>query len=92
MKLIDKNESQLVIYNKYFYFLILHFKLSSLFFSSQLVDIFSYETTTNTHNKEILVYNFHNIFFNKRFFLFILFEKKNFIYINSITELYQNAN
>jgi hypothetical protein len=48
----------------------------------------------------ILVYNFHTILFQQRIFIFVLNNKnfnitkkiKNFLFLNSITELFQNAN
>jgi NADH:ubiquinone oxidoreductase subunit C len=88
-----------------------------MFFSSQLVDLFSYElplgnntgisyddTTSNPSNpfhvnnslytsNSIIVYNFHNLMFQERFFFFcteLANQKFNFT-LNSISELYPNA-
>lgn len=110
----NKNEKNLNIFvsSKYLYYLALHFKLSSLFYSTQLIDIFSYETQNNTNNiasknalisatsTNVLVYNFHNILTNQRFFVFSSVNssislKKNFFYKNtttSVTEIFLNAN
>jgi len=97
------------------YFLTLHIKLSSLFYSTQLCEIFAYETFSNTNqvnlnpileskipltNNAIIVYNFHCILFQQRFFIFSLLNNKKNIKnqsltlnsLNSITELYLNAN
>jgi NADH:ubiquinone oxidoreductase subunit C len=94
------------------YFLTLHIKLSSLFYSTQLVDIFAYETPNNKNisnnfnsktpltDNSILVYNFHSILFQQRFFIFVLLNSKQNINKNSIswnslksiTELFLNAN
>ena len=90
----------------------LHIKLSSLFYSTQLSEIFAYEIpltnniTNNITNKislinnSIIVYNFHSILFQQRFFIFSISNskqniKKNSVTwnsINSITELFLNAN
>lgn len=100
---------------KNFYYLTLHIKLSSLFYSTQLIDIFVYELPINKNftlnktdqnlfplqNNSIIVYNFHSIINQQRFFLFVKhtnsllnISKKNttFNSINSITELFLNAN
>jgi len=95
------------------YFLTLHLKLSSLFYSTQLCEIFSYEIPTTNNikntknenktailNSSMLVYNFHSIIFQQRFFIFVnLTSKKNinknstsWNSLNSITELFLNAN
>ena len=76
------------------YFLIIHIKFSSIFYTSQLSDIFAYETV-GKHNlkkqpltsKTILVYNFHNMMFGERFFIFTTKQP----FIKSITEMYPNA-
>jgi hypothetical protein len=70
-----------------FYYLSLHLKLSSLFYSTQLIEIFAYETPFNKNlnlnnkkisliNNSILVYNFNSILFQQRFYLFILINPK----------------
>lgn len=107
----DKNIN-LVITQKNLYYLVLHFKLSSFFYSTQLNDIFVYETPTNynTGNSDLnktpffenlfVVYNFHSIIYQQRFFIFITNNFKKNIHTNvlnknattSITELFANAN
>jgi hypothetical protein len=60
------------------YLLILHFRFSSLFYSTQLVDIFSYELpqtnaalqATNKGVSAVSVYNFHVLGTQNRFFIF----------------------
>jgi hypothetical protein len=61
---------------KSFYYLTFHFRFSSLFYSTQLVDIFGYEvpttSTLNTESKKanssVVVYNFHVLNTQNRFF------------------------
>ena len=60
------------------YYLVLYLRFSSLFYSTQLVDIFAYEiprtSTLNTESKKsnssVVVYNFHVLSTQNRFFLF----------------------
>lgn len=106
----DKNTNIYITENN-FYYLTLHIKLSSLFYSTQLTEIFSYEIPFNKNinkndqnvslvNNSILVYNFHSILFQQRFFLFVISNTKqnikknniNWNSLNSITELFLNAN
>jgi NADH:ubiquinone oxidoreductase subunit C len=112
----DKNTS-VVISQTNLYYLSLHFKLSSLFYSTQLVDIFAYEIPVNVNsldldngfskknkipliNNSILVYNFHSILFQQRFFIFVVNLPKQSVFANSInwssiysiSELFLNAN
>jgi len=106
----DKN-TNVYITESNFYYLILHLKLSSLFYSTQLIEIFSYELPFNKNaqseqkkisliNNSILVYNFHSILFQQRFFIFVISNSKQNIKknntswnsLNSITELFLNAN
>jgi hypothetical protein len=89
-----------------FYYLALHLKLSSLFYSTQLSDVFAYDLPVNSTDKNvavnnsIIVYNFHLVNFQQRFFFFIVNNnfknlKKNSnktLSIFSITELFSNAN
>jgi len=82
-------------------------RFSSVLYSSQLVDIFSYELPLSNSDREfttnknsffsqnsIVVYNFHNLTFQERFFFFCVESVKNYasFSLNSITELYPNAN
>jgi len=72
------------------YYVIVHLKFSTNFYNSQLSDIFAYETTVNTKpllSNTVVVYNFHNIFFHDRLFLFST--KKDSL--KSITDLFPNA-
>ena len=112
LKYINKNDKNTNIYitENHLYYLSLHLKLSSLFYSTQLVDIFSYELPLNNNieknknisliNNSLVVYNFHSILFQQRFFIFVILNqkkniKKNVISwnsLNSITELFLNAN
>src|SRR5574343_283542 len=76
---IKENEDNLVLINKKsFYFLITHLKLSSFFYATQLVEIFSYEMPINKNNKNknsqlnsTLVYNFHSTTHQSRLFVFL---------------------
>lgn len=114
LKYIYRNDKNLIVYvaENNFYYLAMHIKLSSLFYSTQLVDIFAYELPMNTNLPEqkkarvsllsnfLLVYNFHSIFFQQRFFIFVTNSSKKNINkntvvwssLNSITELFLNAN
>lgn len=86
------------------YFTALHVKFSTSFFSSQLVDIFSYEKPVskkiykilrsnlwNSPLATILVYNFHSLLTQKRLFIFSLKKDKKLLY-KTISELFSNAN
>ena len=63
---------------KSLYYLTFHFRFSSLFYSSQLVDIFAYEIPLTSalnieskkSNSSIVVYNFHILNTQNRFFFF----------------------
>jgi NADH:ubiquinone oxidoreductase subunit C len=114
----DKN-TNIIVSQSDFYYLSLHFKLSSLFYSTQLVDIFAYDATTNANlsdstiatnsnspfkisllNNCLLVYNFHSLLTQQRFFVFVLNTPKqninktsiNWTSLNSIAEIFLNAN
>jgi len=117
LKYLIRNDKNLNIFitQKDFYYLALHFKLSSLFYSLQLIDIFAYELPINQNfdskhnpitgklpliNNSLLVYNFHSVLFQQRIFVFVTngahqsINKNsiNWASINSITELFLNAN
>lgn len=107
----DKNVNVFITHEN-LYYLTLHFKLSSFFYSVQLSDIFVYETPSTNNTKindyaqtptienSLIVYNFHSILHQQRFFIFVLnspqknistnFFNKNIL--SSITELFLNAN
>jgi len=107
----DKN-TNIILLQHNFYYLSMHIKLSSIFYSTQLVDMFAYELPLNSNtpsssflnlpllNNSIIVYNFHSIFYQQRFFIFVLNYShqninKNSLHWNSlfsITELFCNAN
>jgi len=65
-----------------FYFLALHFKLSTVWYSTQLIDIFAYGLPTQRLSRSgesgkykqtadsVVVYNFHNLFNQERVFVF----------------------
>jgi len=76
------------------YFLALHLKLSSLFYSIQLSEFFSYELPSAKADN-LLVYNFHSLATQQRFFIFISrTEDLKLIQssLKSISELFLNAN
>ena len=85
------------------YYLSLHTRFSSVFYSTQLVDMFSYELPlTNSTSlymnvlpsfNSIVVYNFHNLISQDRFFFFSVNSYSNMSNSNlaSIAELYPNS-
>jgi NADH:ubiquinone oxidoreductase subunit C len=88
------------------YYLAIHLKLSSLFYSTQLSDIFAYDLPNNKSikntliNNSVVIYNFHLINFQQRLFIIIINSNstkqtknsnKN-LSVFSITELFSNAN
>jgi NADH:ubiquinone oxidoreductase subunit C len=102
-----KNVTLVIPYYTFYYFM-LHIKLSSSTYITQLVDIFSYELPINSKNSTSLnspinntstvsttvVYNLHNLTNHVRFFVFVLKLKNytNLYNIKSIAELFPNAN
>lgn len=100
----SKNIS-VVIPQNLLYYSSLHLRFSTVFYSSQLVDIFAYElplanststsssTSTPFSSNTIAVYNFHNLTFQERFFLFCVDSSPKFssFRLNSVAELYPNA-
>jgi len=98
--------SLLLVPQKILYYSSMHMRFASILYSSQLVDIFSYElplsvsdrdfkTTRNnlfTQNS-IVIYNFHNLTFQERFFFFCVESFKKFanFSLNSISELYPTS-
>jgi NADH:ubiquinone oxidoreductase subunit C len=85
LKYLKRNDKNLNLYitENDLYYASLHIKLSSLFYSTQLIDIFAYEIPNVNNiknnstkkipliNNSLLVYNFHSINFHQRFFLFV---------------------
>jgi NADH:ubiquinone oxidoreductase subunit C len=77
----------------------MHLRLSTLFSSAQLVDLFSYElplaeVRQGSHAAQsILVYNFHHLHCHDRFFLFCIdpVDIEGGWSVNSIRELYPNT-
>lgn len=97
----SKNIS-VVIPQNLLYYSSIHLRFSSIFYSSQLVDIFAYELPLSNSmlnskpilsNSTIVVYNFHNLTYQERFFLFCVDSSPQFssFRLNSIAELYPNA-
>lgn len=95
-----KNTSVLIPQNL-LYYSTFHMRFSSVFYSSQLVDMFAYElplsnsqsTDASTLNS-VVVYNFHNLAFHERFFLFCANSSAQFTSstLSSVSEIYPNAN
>jgi hypothetical protein len=97
LKYINKNDKNTNIYitENNLYYLSLHLKLSSLFYSTQLVDIFSYELPIANNveknkniallNSSLIVYNYHSILFQQRFFVFVILNQKKNIKKNSVS-------
>jgi len=102
----SKNIS-VVIPQNIFYYSCLHMRFSTIFYSNQLVDIFSYELPISNSSSSyqnlsleqpstsnsIVVYNFHNLTFQERFFFFCSDSSRhnNCFKLNSVAELYPNA-
>ena len=98
--------NNLLVGNKSLYYLALHFRLSSLFYTLQLVDIFSYELPNSVKSNalksdsSIVVYNFHSFLNQDRFFVFCSNSKKSYIdkslnnnvSLNSISEIFSASN
>lgn len=88
------------------YFLILHFRLASMYFSQQLTDMFGYElpisqsskiVPTPQHTKQqpptmglTLVYTFHSLLVHSRIFIFSL-STPLLASAKSVSELFPNA-
>lgn len=82
------------------YYLIMHFRMTSNFYTSQLVDIFAYNLPVSSKqdfdlsDDSILVYNLHNLNFQNRFYLFTagLSSKVKQLPLLSVAEIFPNAN
>ena len=85
LKYLHKNEKNTIVHitPDKVYYTILHVKLASVFYATQLVDIFSYELPLNKNeisfnqnasiaeqSSSIVVYNFQSIATQQRFFFF----------------------
>ena len=101
-----KNNS-LLISNKFMYYLSLHLRLSSLTYTTQLVDIFCYElpntikSNNNKSSSSVVVYNFNSFLNQDRIFVFCSNFKKSSVSrslinesvsLNSISEIFSSAN
>ena len=101
-----KNNS-LLISNKFMYYLSLHLRLSSLTYTTQLVDIFCYElpntikSNSNKSSSSVVVYNFNSFLNQDRIFVFCSNFKKSSVSrslindsvsLNSISEIFSSAN
>lgn len=99
-----KNISLLISQNL-LYYSSFHMRFSSVFYSSQLVDMFAYELPiSNSQSNDstnlpgtsdtIVVYNFHNLSFHERFFVFCANSSSTFtsFALSSIAEIYPNSN
>ena len=82
-------------------YITLHFKFATLFYTTQLVDNFGYEIPHTAKifnffhktNSVILVYNFHNILSQDRFFLLLTNIQTTFKQNpSSISELFVASN
>lgn len=84
-------EVQLFLSANEFFFLLAHLRFSTLFYTTQLVDIFSYEIPSNVGLKtsNVVVYLF-DIFFWNFSLKFFVFEFNNNII--SLTEFFLNGN
>lgn len=85
LKYLNRNDKNLNVYitENSLYYISIHIKLSSLFYSTQLSDLFAYELPTNNNpinvkkskayfrNGPSVVYNFHSTLFQQRFFIFV---------------------
>ena len=106
----DNDNKSIVIHTfiRNSYFIILHLKLSSLFYSTQLIDLFIYDSPLSpspnlqknqqsslqipNKNFATVVYNFHHIYHHTRIFLFLSSDEKSINFYNSSADLFLNAN
>jgi NADH-quinone oxidoreductase subunit C len=102
----NQKNNNLLIQKLFFYYLCIHLRLSSLFYSFQLVDIFSYELPNNhksntiKSDSSIVVYNFNSFLTQDRTFVFCSNLRKSYLNkslnttspINSISEIFSSAN
>jgi NADH:ubiquinone oxidoreductase subunit C len=103
LKYLIREEKNLLIFisHPFLYYLTLHLKLSSLFYSTQLIDLFSYEIPLNKNklneiNKNLstpliesslIVYQFHSIIHQQRIFIFLINSVNKNINKNSINSV-----
>lgn len=95
----------LLILKDTLYYTSVHLRFSSIFYSNQLIDLFSYElpirsekalmrdvTNIPNYSESYLVYNFHNITFQDRLFFFCVnTTSSTSSELNSVAELFPNA-
>jgi len=100
-KISSTSETSLFISSKSMYFFLLHLRLSSLFYSTHLIDIFSYQSLyikskSKTPYKNVLVYNFYSLKNLERIFIFCInYDIRNntkSAIINSTESLYASSN
>lgn len=97
----SKKQTNLTLSFQSTYYLNVHVRLATLFYLSQLLDIFSYElpfyrpSTEKFQQKKssalTVVYNFHNLFSHARLFIFAL-QLSPQQGLKSVTSLFPNAN
>ena len=85
----NSNSLQVLAPSHSIYFILLHLKLSSIFFSTQLLDLFIYESSKKSSYASVIYY-FFNLILNYQIILLTLnpISKP----INSAYELFNNAN
>ena len=105
---VIKNQKSLnvLVTQRDFYFLALHLKLSTVWYSTQLIDIFAYGLPTQLPASQdepskykqtsdsVVVYNFHNIFNQERVFVFTSNTPAGFSTgsgLKSVANLFANA-
>lgn len=97
----------LVIPKRALYYLTLHVRFGTMFYSTQLSDLFGYELPLHASNRpsllravsntaSVLIYNFHNMFYNERYFFFCVDKSHKSSSLTtppltSISELFSNA-
>ena len=95
----------LVLPYRHFYFLAVHLKLSTVWYATQLVELFSYEVPSSqsvnslvgaegvwaNSSNSILSYNFHNLFSQERLFVFT-WKSSPTSKLKSIANLFSNSN
>ena len=100
-KISSYSETSIFVSSKSIYFLLLHLKLSSLFYTTHLIDIFAYQSLylknkSKTPYKNVLVYNFYSLKNLERFFIFsINYDLNNdskFQQATSTESLYSSSN
>ncbi len=96
---LDKYEIRLFLSTNEFFFLLSHLRFSTIFYTTQLIDIFAYEipianllrtnTKTKVETTNIIVYLFNSFFWNFSTKFFVPELNNNTI---SLTEFFLNGN